>query len=175
MVTQAVVRFFTMTCNSLAPCGHLSIGIHDTQAMRQVRSFPLLQGLHHCMHVVTQKHGICSGMYDLWWKRADFFTLYCFDNLIQVSWIHGLICSCLTPNGEFCSMTCQQVGYSQSTQGNRQFIYITLLNHIYDSVNVWCAQSDWHPGPKVNWIWNDQGNLVFIVALQPFHWTFMTM
>ena len=66
-------------------------------------------------------------------------------------------------------MTCQQVGYSWLTQWNQQLIYLTLLNHIYYSVDGWCAQSDWHPGPKVSWIWNDQGHLIFVIAQHPFH------
>ena len=42
----------------------LGVSIHDTQAMRQVGSIILLQGLHHQMHVATQKHSLHPGVYD---------------------------------------------------------------------------------------------------------------
>ena len=155
--------------NPLAPCGHLGIGIHDTQAMRQAGYVSLLPGLHHHVHVTDQKHSLCLGMYDLWWKSINYFLFYGFDNLVQVSWSHGLICSHLTPNGKLCMMTCQQLGYSQPIQWNWQLISLTLCNYIYYLVDGWCAQNDWYLGSKVSWIWNDQGHLIFIVGPHSFH------
>ena len=117
----------------------------------------------------AQAHGFRSGIYDLWWKCFNSLLLNCLDSLIQVSWINGLIYSCLTHNRELCSMTCQEVGYSQPTQWNWQLIYLVLLSHIYDAVDSWCTQNDWHQEAKVGWIQNNQGYLIFITASHPFH------
>ena len=156
-------------CNSLTPSHHLSVGIHDTQAMRQAGSITPFQGLCHYMHVATQKHGLCSGMYNLGQKSIYFVPLYCFDSFIQVSQIHGLICSHFTSNGKFCSTACQQAGYPWPIQGSQQLIYFTLFDHIYDPIDGWHAKSNWHSGSQGSWIWYDQGHLIFIIALYSFY------
>ena len=51
-------------CYSLAPCSHLSIGIHDAQPMRKVGTISPLQGLCHHMNVAAQEHGLSLGIYD---------------------------------------------------------------------------------------------------------------
>ena len=156
-------------CYSLAPCSHLSKGIYDAQLVRQVGTISLLQGLHHHIHVASQEHGLSLGMYDLWRKSVDFLLFCHLGSLIQVSQVPGVVHIYLTLNGVLCLVTRQQVGYSQPIQWNGQLIYLTLCNHVYDSVDSQCAQNDWHFGAKVSWIWNDQGHLVFIVAPLPFH------
>ena len=62
-------QVFHHDCNSPPPGSHLYIGIHDTQAIRQAGLITPFQGLHHLMHVATQKYGLCLGMYDFGWKR----------------------------------------------------------------------------------------------------------
>ena len=150
--------------SSLIPHTHLSIGIHDAQTYEE-SSFhppppPGSASLHACC---------CPETYSVWgvWsltKSINFFPLCCLDSLIQVIWIHSLICSCLIPKGELCSVTCLQVGYAQPIQGNWQFIYLTLFDHVYNSIDGWCVQYDWHMGSTVSWSWNDQGHFIFIEA-----------
>ena len=60
MVISVAVRLLHHNCYLLAPCSHLSIGIHDAQPIRQAGTISLLQGLCHHLHVAAQKHGLSS-------------------------------------------------------------------------------------------------------------------
>ena len=51
---QSGSQVFHQDCNSLAPSSHLSIGIHDTQAVRQAGSITSFQGLHHHVQFATK-------------------------------------------------------------------------------------------------------------------------
>ena len=137
--------------------------------MRQAESITPLQGLHQYIHVATQKHGLCSGLYNLGWISIYFFLLYSFDSFIQVSQIHGLVCSCFTSNRKFCLIACRQVGYSWPIQGSWQLIYCTLFDHVYDSIDGWCAQSNQYLESKGSWMWYNEGHLIFIVDSYPFY------
>ena len=74
-------QVFHHNYNSLAPGSHLGIGIHDTQAIRQAGSITPFQGLHDHVHVVTQKYGLCSSMYDVG-QKSIYYLLYHFNSHI---------------------------------------------------------------------------------------------
>ena len=66
-------------------------------------------------------------------------------------------------------MACQQAGYSQPIQGSWQLIFFALFDHVYDPIDGWHAQSNWHLGSKGDWIWYEQGHLIFIAAWYSFY------
>ena len=94
MVIGVAVRVLHHNNNSLAPNGHLGICVHDTQTMRQAGFITPFQALHHHVHVATQTHGLCPGMYE---PHSSQFGP------------GGLVNSHFTCNGKFCLMACQQV------------------------------------------------------------------
>ena len=66
---------------------------------KQGPSLTPFQGLHHKVHVATQKYGLCSGMYDLGQKKPLYFLfLYHFDSLVQDGQTHGLVHNDFTCN-----------------------------------------------------------------------------
>ena len=133
MVVRAAVRFFTTTATHLLPSSHLSIGIHDTQAVRQAGSITLFQGLHHHLHVATQKYGLCLAMYDLGQKSLYYLFLYHFDSLIQVGQIHSLVCSHFTSSGKFCLTACDTIGLNTLLRHSRKpttHLFSSLWSHL---------------------------------------------
>ena len=152
---ESGIQVFHHNYNSLAPGSHPSIGIHDTQAVRQAGSITPFQGLCHHMHVATQKYGLCSGMYELGWKSLYFLVLYHFDSLVEVRQAHDLVHSHSTSDRKFCSTACQQEGHSQPIQGSQWLIFFTLLDHVHDLIDGQCAQSNWHLWSKGSWICYD--------------------
>ena len=96
MVIETAVRFFTTTTIHLLP--EITLCVHHTQAMRQVGSITPFQGLNHYMHIVSQEQSFHLAMYYFRWKSIHFFLLGWFDHLLQVGWIHSLVCDHLLLN-----------------------------------------------------------------------------
>ena len=115
------------------------------------------------------KHGLNLAIYDFGQKGVYLHPLCCFNSLVQVSQISHLVHSSFTPNEKFCLTANQQAGYPWPIQGSQQLIYFILFDHIDNSINGGCAQSNQHSGPKGSWIWHDYGQLVFIIASHLFY------
>ena len=134
IVIGAAIRFFHHDCTSITPSSLFGVGIYDTQTLRQAGSITPLHGLHHYIHVLLRSMVFIWLCTILDKKNICLFPLYHSDILVQVSWIHGLVCSFFASNGKFCLMACQEVGYCWPIQGSQQLIYFTIFDHIDDSI-----------------------------------------
>ena len=98
------------------------------------------------MCVVTQKYGLSSGVYDLWWKSIYFFPLYGLDNLIQVSWIHGFdLLPCSLQRGLFENMPTSGI-FSTHSVKLTICLFHSLWSHLW--FDWWLVCREW-PAPEI--------------------------
>ena len=102
-------------------------------------------------------------------KSIHFLFLCCFDCLVQVGWVHSLVCDSFPLNWKFCLPISQHLGYPQSIKGNWPLINFAFLDHVDDPIDGGCTQINWYLGPKASRAWYDKGYLIFIVAQNTFH------
>ena len=119
-----------------------------------------LSGTESDMHVISQGQGFSLVMYYFGWKSVYVFPLCHFDYLLQISWIHCLVCGSFLLIWKFCSLTCQHLGFPQTTEGHWQLINLTFLDHIDGG----CTQSKWYLGSKDSRIRYNEGHLIFVIA-----------
>ena len=104
-------------------------------------------------------------MYSSGWKGINCLTIFGGNYFIISSWVQQFSSDLVIFHWGGDLLNCQKIGHLGTDPRHHQYIYLLLLYHIHKV--AYCGGSKDHgdPNHKVRQIWDYQGYLILIVAL----------